>query len=602
MRRSRANSNASRVRGMSPNPGVASPVPASSDRESIPSSLSHFPCSETPLCIRGCYSAVNHPTPPPRVPFVRKLLLRVGLPAAAAAVAILIVLSTASDGPDGERTATAARASANLARPVVDPEGRPAQTSRRPHVIMLILDEFPGDSLLGPDGRIDAVRWPNFAALAGNASWFPNAWSYYDSTPKAVPLIMDGKRPYKAQPADGRGHPRSLFDFFGRRGYRVRASEEATAICPRRWCSNARSRRPGILGNLNRGRVERLESFFRSIEPSRRPTFWLKHALLPHGPYMFLPSGAQTRRGAKDPVPGMNSPQGFGEEFLTRHNEQRYLLQLGFMDRQLGRLLDRLVRNGMFDNTMIVVVADHGYAFRTGVKDRRKVSSSNVEEVATVPLFVKAPGQRRGRVDRSYASTLDVAPTVADVLNARLPYRADGRSAFSSAVRRRRVVRLPTRDFSRTVRILAGPYERRRRAVVRRRLRMFGSGLTGLYSGIGPNRQLIGRAVSELNPAGQGSARASLVGASALRSVRRSSGLLPAQVAGQIRGGRGARRDIAVAVNGRIEAVARSFRLRGDRREHFALMVPEETLREGRNAVELFEVGRGRALRLLARV
>ena len=531
-----------------------------------------------------------------------KLIPRIALTVAAAALAILAVLSTTSDGPAGERTATAAKAAAELGRPVVDPRGKPAQVPRRPHVIVLILDEFPADSLLGPDGRIDALRWPNFAALARNATWFPNAYTYYDSTPKAVPLIMDGKRPYKSQPADRRGHPRSLFDMFGRRGYRVRASEEATAICPRRWCSNARSRRPGILGNLNRGRLERLEAFFRSVAPSRRPHLWLKHALLPHGPYFFLPSGAKTRNGARDPIPGMNSPKGFGEEFLTRHNEQRYLLQLGFTDRQLGRLLDRLVRNGMFDSTMLVVVADHGFAWRTGVKDRRKVSGRNVEEVAPVPLFIKAPGQRQGRINRAYVSTLDVAPTIADVLNFRLPYRADGRSAFSSAVRRRRTVRLPTRDLSRTVRISARAYEQRRRAVVRRRLRMFGSGVTGLYNGIGPNRQLVGRAVSDLAPRGLGSLRARLVAARAYASVRRASGTVPSHVSGSISGGRrGSRRHIAVAVNGRIEAVGSSFRLRGHRSEYFAVMVPEDTLADGRNTIEVFEVTRGRALRLLSR-
>ena len=43
-------------------------------------------------------------------------------------------------------------------------------------------------------GRIDPVRYPNFAALASGATWFRNAYSVYDSTTKAVPLILDGRR------------------------------------------------------------------------------------------------------------------------------------------------------------------------------------------------------------------------------------------------------------------------------------------------------------------------------------------------------------------------------------------------------------------------
>jgi hypothetical protein len=532
---------------------------------------------------------------------VRKLLVRVAVPVIVAAAAIFVVVSWASEGPAGERTATAG-VPHQIARALADPNGRAAKPPRKPNMVLIVMDEFPGDSLHGPDGRIDALRYPSFASLALNSTWFRNAFTRYDSTPKAVPLILDGKRPFKGEQPDSRDHKHTIFDLFGRRGYRIRESEEATAICPRRWCPHGRTRRPGILGNLNRGRRERYDRFINSIKPGRKPTFWMKHVLLPHGPYMFLPSGAQTRQGARDPIPGMNSPQGFGDAFLTRHNEQRYLLQLGFADHEIGRLLNRLVKLGMYDDTMIVLVADHGMDFGIGVKDRRKVNSRNVQEIGPVPLFVKAAGQRRGRIDGAYASTIDVTPTIADILNFKLPYRADGRSAFSRAVKRRRAVSLPTRDFSHTVRISARAYQRRRRAVIRRRLRYYGSGLTGLYSGIGPNRDLVGKPLSALRTAAPGAVRGSLVGAHTYANVRRRTLVVPAQVAGSLKGGkRGARHDLAVVVNGRVEAVARSFRLRGDSREHFAAMVPEDTLREGRNAVEVYEVGRGRLLRLVAR-
>jgi hypothetical protein len=70
-----------------------------------------------------------------------------------------------------------------------------------------------------------------------------------------------------------------------------------------------------------------------------------------------------------------------------------------------------------------------------------------------------------------------------------------------------------------------------------------------------------------------------------------------------VRGGRrGENRDVAVAVNGRIEAVGRTFYLRGDGTEHFAVMVREDSLREGRNQVEVFQVLRRGVLRRLARL
>ena len=56
-----------------------------------------------------------------------------------------------------------------------------------------------------------------------------------------------------------------------------------------------------------------------------------------------------------------------------------------------------------------------------------------------------------------------------------------------------------------------------------------------------------------------------------------------------------------LAVNGRVEAVGRSFYLAGDATEHFAFNVPEGALREGQNKLEVFEVVTGERLLLLAR-
>ena len=294
---------------------------------------------------------------------------------------------------------------------------------------------------------------------------------------------------------------------------------------------------------------------------------------------------------------------GFHDAFLTRHNEQRYLLQSGFVDRLLGRLVRRLRRLGMYDDTLIAVTADHGIAWQVGVTTRRSVSSSNVEELTPVPFIVKAPGQRRGRVSDDYARTLDMAPTIADVLGFRLGYRADGLSAFSRAARRRRMISLTTRDFSATVRISVRRWKARRQRVVRRRLRQLGSGdWATLYTGIGPNRSLIRQRPGGLKLASAAGARGSIAISRAFGHVRRSAGFVPAQIAGDLHGGRsGDERDIGVAVNGTIEAVGRSFYLAGDPTEHFAVMVPEASLHEGRNEVEVFEVTRSGSLRALAR-
>jgi len=205
--------------------------------------------------------------------------------------------------------------------------------------------------------------------------------------------------------------------------------------------------------------------------------------------------------------------------------------------------------------------------------------------------------------------TVDIVPTMADILGIRVNWRHDGRSAFSPTTRRRRVIRIPTRDFSRIIRIGVGQLERRRQANLRRRIRAYGTGaqsklvfgdpFAGVYRAV-PDRGLLGRPVAGLKLARASRTRAAVAGAALTRSVDLGSGLLPTHIAGRVTGGRrGATRVVAVAVNGVVQSVGHTFYLAGSRSETFTVMVPEQTLRQGRNAVRVFEVsGRGRRLRL----
>jgi Sulfatase len=514
---------------------------------------------------------------------LRRVLTGVGLAAVMAATAIYV-----------------------LAR---DDRNAEAADRGKPPVVLLMFDEFPTDLLLGPNGRIDAGRYPAFAALASSAYWFPNATTTFDSTTKAIPQILDGRYPRKGVPANYVGHPQSLYDVFGRRGYETHRAEAATSICPPRWCADARRGRPAILPQLQEGRRERLARFLGSIRPTDEPTLWVGHILLPHGPYMLLPSGRQTRASWADPIPGMNSTPGFYSDYLALHAQQRLQLQIGFVDRELGRLFARMRREGTFDRSLIVVTADHGISSESGVATRRSTDMRNIDELAPVPLFVKVPRQRHGRTLPWYVRTTDVAPTIADLVNARLPYRADGRSAFSRAVRARRGAMVIRRDFSGRLRISAPELERRRGVLLRTRLRRFGHGdWDSLYTGIGPSRELIGRQVAGLPRAGGGSGalQAEIAEASALHAVDRDSLVRPTQIAGAIvGGGPDDTRPVAIAVNGTVEATGVSFHLRLPKAqrsrtaESFAVMVPERSIRPGRNRVKVFEIVGGSSLRLL---
>jgi hypothetical protein len=204
-------------------------------------------------------------------------------------------------------------------------------------------------------------------------------------------------------------------------------------------------------------------------------------------------------------------------------------------------------------------------------------------------------------------ATVDVVPTIADVLGIRVPWRHDGRSVLGEAAGADEV-RIPRRDFSRVVAIGHEQLAEQRREVRLSRARAFGSGaLSELFLGdpwaaayrVGPHPELIGRRVAGAPPA---PARARVANAGLLREVSADGeGVYPTRVAGRIGGGApGTTRDLAAAVDGRIEAVGRSFRLRGQTPEYLSLMLPETALHPGRNVLELLEVRAGR-LRSLGR-
>jgi hypothetical protein len=518
---------------------------------------------------------------------------------AAALVVAALALAGVWRGGDGEATA-----------------GYAPDAKGRPPVVVLILDEFPTDDLLRPDGSIDALRFPNFARLASISTWFPNAFTVYDSTFKAVPSILDARLPAKFTKPDVRSHQPSVYHLMHRLGYEIHKVESATAVCPPRICKGSRPRRPSVLDRLKGGgRPARLHKWIGSIRRRERPGFYLSHTLLPHEPWIYLPSGLPNRPHGEDPIEGINTRPSFADTDLSQHNHMRHLLQVGYTDHELGRLLARLERTGLLKRSLIVVVADHGYAYDIGVPSRRFVSESNVDEVAPVPLFIKAPDQMRGRVDDSMVRNIDVVPTIGDMLGRSIWWPHDGDSVFSPASKDRDELVITTRDFKREVRIGEDELAERRAENRARWARLFG---TSAYSErtfgdpwasvyrIGPNREVLGRRLARLDLGGSvstalhasaaGDARGSrprvqIANAELLDEVAPDSPIRPTRVTGRILNGSPEEsRDLALVVNGRIRAVGRSFHLGRRPAEFFSFVFPEHALRRGRNHVEVLEV------------
>ena len=113
--------------------------------------------------------------------------------------------------------------------------GAPAAAARpRPPVVMIVFDEFPADAIAHADGRIDARRFPGFAALARHSTWFPNATPCSTARPRRCrPSSRRRARPHEGP--SYLSHPRSVFTLLG--GMATGSRErEATTVCPPRIC------------------------------------------------------------------------------------------------------------------------------------------------------------------------------------------------------------------------------------------------------------------------------------------------------------------------------------------------------------------------------
>ncbi len=128
-----------------------------------------------------------------------------------------------------------------------------------------------------------------------------------------------------------------------------------------------------------------------------RPGLHFLHAEFPHVPWQYLPSGQQYLSGGPD-TPGLEGEQWSEQAFPARLGMQRHLLQLGYTDRLVGRVLARLRGARLLDRALVIFTADHGVSFRPG-RSRRAIVRENRSDIAAVPLFIKYPRQRRGRID-----------------------------------------------------------------------------------------------------------------------------------------------------------------------------------------------------------
>ena len=506
-----------------------------------------------------------------------------------------------------------------------------------PPVVFVVFDQFQLAALLDRDGNIDRTAFPNFAALADDATWFRNATAVAGLTTYALPAVLTGMRPSEGLLPVAAEHPANLFTLLGGR-YGMHVEEPLTDLCPETLCPPERAAfgvwLAGVMRDLtvvyltivlpddlaaplppvdqnwkdfaataeserfgDRWRAARLDDrrvtidrFIAAIDADTRPVLHFMHALLPHEPFLYLPTGQQFT--FQRHMIGLREGRWNEDRWAAALNHHRYLLQVGYVDTLLGRLVARLHEVGIYDDALIVVTADHGLSLQPGQSIRQPTESSFVD-VAAVPLFVKRPAQRRGRVVDASVEVIDIVPTLAAELGVDLPWSPDGSNVLDPA-HVPRPSKVMFYDGARRQREVAGDLHA---ALIESASRKFEWLDTGELLDIPtPDRRygdLIGRPAVPAPLALPGDFEVIVDALPMMRDMDPQADFLPAHVTGQVVGlPEGAPPPVlAIALNGRVAAVTRpyAFPVAG-RREAWEAIVDPRRLVAGDNSLQVFEV------------
>ncbi|HXI13445.1 MAG TPA: sulfatase-like hydrolase/transferase [Thermoanaerobaculia bacterium] len=291
--------------------------------------------------------------------------------------------------------------------------GRPSEqatlSGRYPNapVIVISVDTLRADHL--PAYGYRGVATPNLDSLRRDSLMFANAYSHCPLTLPSHATMLLGTLPYVNGVRDNIGYtlkPGStdLMHVLKALGYQSGAAVSAYVLRGetglRRlfdWYDDAIPFQPGMAaGAIQRPGSRTIESALQWIRPRReKPFFFLLHLFEPHTPY-------------EPPEPFRSA------------SSSAYDGEIAYTDSLVGRFLDELRREGIYERAIIILLSDHGEGL--GDHGEREHGIFLYREALHVPLMIKLPGGKgRGQKIDDVAGLIDIAPTVAALVGAAVP-------------------------------------------------------------------------------------------------------------------------------------------------------------------------------------
>jgi arylsulfatase A-like enzyme len=304
----------------------------------------------------------------------------------------------------------------------------PAALSWKGNVVVIAVDTLRADRL-GAAGyaRGGKSLTPRMDELVARGVWFTHAWAQAPHTPRSFPSIFTSNYPSSiAWNKSFSNYPRLLdenqtlweslaaagvhtvgesshFYFTDEFGITQGFTEYDNADAKNLKDSNSDIASPRI--------VPRVKDKLAELGASKRRFAMFVHLFEPHSTYVV-------HEGV--------TYEGTGQALF----EEKYDREVEFVDRYVGEVVDAIAAAGLADDTLIVLLADHGEAFFVHSYQGQKLGwhgQTLYDEVMRVPLVIVGKGLTPGRVDTP-VMLLDVAPTLLELMGVPVPGSFQGRS------------------------------------------------------------------------------------------------------------------------------------------------------------------------------
>jgi arylsulfatase A-like enzyme len=292
--------------------------------------------------------------------------------------------------------------------------------STHPNIILITLDTTRADRM----GFLGSKRGltPNLDAMARQGVAFSRAYSHVPITTASHATILTGTYPQFNRVNDF-GIPLSprlpyLPDLLHAQGYHTGAFVGSLILDPLDGTAPGFDRGFEVYDagfHLRRHGMDR----YKSVE--RRAGDVVNHALawlsqLPNGPF-FLWVHLYDAHDPYDPPP----------PFKARFASQPYDGEIAYADSAVGKLLAEIRKHGLYDETLIAVMADHGESL--GAHGENTHGIFLYDETLHVPLLFKLPASRAAgkRID-ARVRLVDVAPTIVQEAGLPVPKEMQGES------------------------------------------------------------------------------------------------------------------------------------------------------------------------------